>query len=480
VSAPRPPRQRARRGRPAGRAGLAAGGAARGGPTRARLLALRVLERVERGAAFADLALHAGLRAGGLGARDRALATDLVCGTLRWRGRLDYLLGRVIPRPLESLEAPVRTLLRLGAYQLVCQGGVPAPAAVDQAVRAARAIGVERATGLVNAALRRLAREHREIALPSHADDPVGHLVHALSLPEWLARRWIDELGAESAAALAAACNEVPPLAVRANPLRGGRDALLEDLRPRWPEARAARWSPLGVVLGHGGNPAADPAFAEGRFTVQDEGAQLVVALLDPRAGERALDVCAAPGGKATALAEQVGPAGRVVALDRHPRRLALALRDARRLGLGNLEIHVLDATRELAPAAPPASFARVLVDAPCSGLGTLRRNPDLRWRAQPGDPEALAPVQLALLRRAADALGPGGALVYSTCTLAPEENEAVVRAFLAERPEYRVAPRERAPEAVRPLLGDDGFLRCMPHLHGTDGFFAARLERSA
>jgi 16S rRNA (cytosine967-C5)-methyltransferase len=479
VSAPRPPRFRARRGRPAGPPGLAAGGTPRGGPTRARLLALRVLERVERGAAFADLALHAGFRGGGLGARDRALATDLVCGTLRWRGRLDFLLGRVIPRPFESLEAPVRTLLRLGAYQIVCQGGVPAPAAVDQAVRAARAIGVERASGLVNAALRRLAREHREIALPSLESDPVGHLVHALSLPEWLARRWIDQFGAAEAAALAAACNGVPPLTVRANALRCGRDELLAELRGRWPDARATRWSPLGAVLGHGGNPAADPAFAEGRFTVQDEAAQLVVALLDAKPGERALDVCAAPGGKATALAERVGPAGRVVALDRHARRLALVLRDARRLGLGNLETHVVDATQELAPAAPPASFARVLVDAPCSGLGTLRRNPDLRWRAQPGDSAALAPVQLALLRRAAGALGPGGALVYSTCTLAPEENEAVVSAFLAEKPEFRVAAREDLPACVRPLVGDDGFLRVFPHLHEADGFFAARLERS-
>jgi 16S rRNA (cytosine967-C5)-methyltransferase len=480
MSAPRPPGFRARRGRPAGRAGLAAGGTARGGPTGARLLALRVLERVERGAAFADLALHAGLRTGGLDSRDRALATELVCGTLRWRGRLDFLLARAIPRPFESLEAPVRTLLRLGAYQIVFLRGVPAPAAVDQTVRAARAIGVERASGLVNAALRRLAREHQEIALPALEDDPLGHLMHALSLPEWLARRWLDQLGPAEAAALASACNTVPPLTVRANSERNERDALLESLRPRWPELRKTRWAPYGVVLGLGGNPAADPAFAEGRFAVQDEGAQVAVALLDPRPGERALDTCAAPGGKATALAERVGPGGRVVALDRHARRLALVGREARRLGLANLELHVLDATGELAPAAPAGSFARVLVDAPCSGLGTLRRHPDLRWRVRPGDPEALAPIQLALLRRAAGALGPGGALVYSTCTIAPEENEAVVRAFLAERADFRLTPPAALPECVRPLVGDDGFLRTFPHLHDADGFFAARLERIA
>jgi 16S rRNA (cytosine967-C5)-methyltransferase len=469
---------RARRGRPAGRAGRAAGGSSRGGPTQARLLAVRVLERVERGAAFADLALHAGLRSGGLGVRERALATELVCGTLRWRGRLDWLLGRVLQRPVESLESPVRSLLRLGAYQIAFLESVPAPAAVDQAVRGARAIGVERAAGLVNAALRRLAREHREIPLPSLADDPVGHLVHALSIPDWLARRWLASFGPEEAAALAAACNQVPPLTVRANPLATSQGALVDELRPRWPEVRPTRFSAAGAVLGRGGNPAADPAFAAGRFSVQDEGSQLVVALLDPQPGERVLDTCAAPGAKATAAAERVGASGRVVALDRHPRRLGLVGREARRLGLANLELHAADARLELGPAGDAAAFDRVLVDAPCSGLGTLRRNADLRWRAAPGDSEALAPAQLALLRRAALALRPGGALVYSTCTLACEENESVVRAFLAGAAGFRLAPRSTVPLAVQPLLDEDGFLRTLPHRHDTDGFFAARLER--
>jgi 16S rRNA (cytosine967-C5)-methyltransferase len=474
VTAPRPPH--ARRRRPAGRAGLAAGGGERGGPTRARLLALRVLERVERGAAFADLALHAGLRGGGLGARDRALATELVCGTLRWRGRLDWLLAQVIPRPLESLEPPVRSLLRLGAYQIALLDAIPAPAAVDQSVRAARAIGLERAAGLVNAALRRLAREHRQLTPPSLEADPLGHLVHALSLPEWLARRWLEQLGAAEAAALAAASNAVPPLGVRCRDA-AARDALLEELRPRWPDARAMRFAPAGAVLGRGGNPAADPAFAAGRFAVQDEGSQLVVELLGARPGERALDVCAAPGTKANALAERVGPAGRVVAIDVNARRLALVGRESRRLGLANLALHAADARRDLSPVAPPASFERVLVDAPCSGLGTLRRNADLRWRVTQADVAELAPLQLALLRRAALALRPGGALVYSTCTLSPEENEAVVHAFLAEAPELRITPLEAVPAALRPLLGDDGFLRTFPHRHDADGFFAARLE---
>ncbi|HVH05029.1 MAG TPA: 16S rRNA (cytosine(967)-C(5))-methyltransferase RsmB [Myxococcota bacterium] len=471
--------RRARRGRPAGRAGMAAGGPERGGPSRARLLALRVLERVERGAAFADLALHAGLRNGGLGVRDRALATELVYGTLRWRGRLDWLLAQVIPRPIESLEPPVRSLLRLGAYQIVFLAGIPEAAAVDQSVRAARAIGVERAAGLVNAALRRLAREHAQLVPPTLEADPLAHLVHGLSLPEWIARRWLDRFGPAEAAALAAASNAVPPLTVRAAGVGAhDRDALLEELSARWPDARPTRYAPRGIVLGRGGNPAADPAFAAGRFAVQDEGSQLVVALLGAKPGESALDTCAAPGGKAAALAEDVGALGRVVAVDVHARRLALLGREARRLGLGNLGIHAADARGDLSPIAPPASFDRVLVDAPCSGLGTLRRNPDLRWRARPDDAEALGALQLALLRRAALALRRGGALVYSTCTLTFEENEAVVNAFLAEAPGFAVAPRDALPAPLRELAGDDGFLRTFPHRHDADGFFAARLER--
>ena len=209
---------------------------------------------------------------------------------------------------------------------------------------------------------------------------------------------------------------------------------------------------------------------------MQDEASQLVVELLAPRPGERVLDACAAPGTKATAIAERVGPGGEVVALDRSPSRLRLVGRDARRLGLANVTTHRLDASQPLPDLGGP--FDRVLVDAPCSGLGTLRRNPDARWRLRPEDVPRLAETQLAILRRAASALRPGGALVYSTCTLLPEENERVVAAFLEGAREFRPARRAAIPAAVRAVLGEDGWMRTFPHRHDTDGFFAARLER--
>jgi 16S rRNA (cytosine967-C5)-methyltransferase len=471
----RPARPRPKRGRPEA---SRAPGVRRGpGPTHSRILALRVLERVQRAGAYADLLLHAALGRSALSSADRAFATELVYGTLRWRGRIDFLLGRLLDRDLERLEPLVATALRLGAYQLLFTG-VPTQAAVDESVRCARAAGAERATGLVNAVLRRLAREHEAIPLPGLADDPLGHLTHALSLPGWIAARWLEELGPEAAAALARASNEVPPLCVRANRRAVTRERLLAELARRFPAAAPCRFARDGIVLGRRGAPGIDPAFLSGRFSVQDEASQLVVALLDPQPGERVLDACAAPGGKATAAAERVGDAGLVLALDRHPRRLELVERAARRLALPNLRTQVRDASRPLVDLQAGEPFDRVLVDAPCSGLGALRRNPDARWRIGPADPARLAETQLALLRSAATALRPGGSLVYSTCTLLAEENERVVDAFLREATDFALLPAERAPEEVRELLDGRGFLRCLPHLHDTDGFFAARFER--
>lgn len=461
-------------------------------PSEARALALRVLGRVSEAGAYADLALRAELGRCGLPARDRALATELVYGTLRWRGRLDALLARVLTHDpagqrlrrlhhrLDVLEPRVLDLLRLGAYQLVFCDRVPDAAAVSESVRLAHAAGLGRASGLVNAALRRLAREHRAIALPALADDPLGHLVHALSVPPWVATRWLAAFGPGEAAALAAALNQPAPRTLRANRRRGSREALLAELRTRGVDAVPCRFAPDGVRLVGPADPARDPAFVEGRMTMQDEASQLVVELLDPQPGERVLDTCAAPGGKATASAERVGPDGLVIAVDRHERRLGLVARDAERLGLANLRSLVADATRCLPDELAPGSFDRVLVDAPCSGLGAWRRNPDARWRATADAPTRLAAVQLAILRHAVPLLAAGGALVYSTCTLTPEENEAVVEQLLENAPELRRTPPAALPASLASLLDADGALRTLPHRHDADGFFAVRLEHRA
>lgn len=484
-----------RRGR--GRPDTGSDGSARRrgpGPTVARLIAVRVLERVERVRSYADLALHHALAQSNLSSVDRGLATELVYGTLRWRGRIDFALAHALERPLDELEPLVLTTLRIGAYQLIFSDRIPDSAAVDEAVRCARAIGAERATGLVNAVLRRTIRERESLALPSLESDPVGHLEHALSLPRWLGERWIADYGVEDAADLARAANAAPPLTVRANPLHGDRDRLLDLLKAQFPDARPCRYAPRGLVLGHGGDPGRDARFRAGEYSVQDEASQLVVELLAVEAHHAVLDVCAAPGTKTCAIAEQLeGGSGQVLALDRHSRRLALVARGARRLGLSSVRTLVRDATASLddlptdgtteadtaaAAASVSARFDRVLVDAPCSGLGAIRRNPDARWRIRPKDTVRLAEVQTTLLSRAARVVAPGGALVYSVCTVMREENEAVVEQFLEASPGFRRARTDELSPNLAELLDDAGDMRCHPHRHGTDGFYAARLVR--
>ena len=448
-------------------------------------MAARILERVLRVRAFANIALHHALARSTLSVADRALATQLVFGTLRWRGRIDYLLSQVVDRKLETLEPMVVSNLRLGAYQILFCDNIPTATAVDQAVHCTRALGPEKASGLVNASLRRLGREHARIPLPELDKDPLGHLVHALSIPQWVAEGWIDLYGPEQAAALAEISNQPPPLTVRPNRLRTSSDTLLEELRERFPEAIRCLYASDGLTLGRQGDAGREPAFLDGRFTVQDEGSQLVVDLLDPQPGEAILDTCAAPGTKTTAIAERMQDSGTVLAIDQHTGRLGLVARATRRLGLESIRTLARDATLSLddllegSISLPNGAFDRILVDAPCTGLGTLRRHPDARWRIQPEDCHELQTIQLALLERSATVLRPGGVLVYSTCTLRPDENENLVQRFLKQNPNFRLVPTETLPATLAPVLDPQGFLRCLPQIHDTDGFFAARMERT-
>ncbi|MCP4907895.1 MAG: 16S rRNA (cytosine(967)-C(5))-methyltransferase RsmB [bacterium] len=452
------------------------------GPTAPRLIAIRVIERVQRAGAFADLALHHALVQSRMPPADRGLATELVYGTLRWRGRLDYLISKALDRDLAKLEPLVTSALRVGAYQLFFSDRIPANAAVDEAVRCVRAMGLERATGLVNAVLRRLARDGEGYTFPDLALDAKGHLVHACSLPAWLADRWLEQYGPEEAAKLARIMNEPAPVTVRVNRTKTTREALLPMLEEKFPEAALCHFSPDGIVLGHKGDIGQDASFVAGRMSPQDEASQLVVELLDPQRGERILDTCAAPGTKSAAIAERLNGEGFVLALDRHGRRLQLVGRGMRRLEIGGVATLERDATRSLLDLTEKEGpFDRILIDAPCSGLGALRRNPDARWRLRPDDLTDLAKLQREILESAAAVLRPGGSLVYSTCTVTPEENESVIQGFMATRANWRIASRDEAPASLQSLIDEEGFLRLLPHrpeCHDMDGFFAVRLVR--
>jgi len=438
----------------------------------ARSIAFGVLRRVEEGGAFASRALDAALaEAGAIEPRESGLATELVYGTLRRALALDDALAPHSRRPLAEVDPAARVALRLGAYQLLFLG-TAAHAAVSESVALARSVDHGRAAGFVNAVLRALARDPRLPAPPPLEADPAGHVAAAESLPRWIAEEWVAWLGAAEALALARAMNGHAPLCLRSP----DRDGLVARARAAGLDASPAVRSPDGIVLA-GASVAALSRAAPGiPFQAQDEGAQLVTlyaagGLRGMRA--RVLDVCAAPGGKAFHLAEILAPGSEVVAVEVHPRKAEALRREAARRGLGAVRVIEADAARPV-PGLEPGSFDAVLVDAPCAGLGTLRRHPELKLRRAPADLPRLAAAQRAILGAAARYARTGAPVTYAVCSLSRVEGPEVAASLLAEG--FRRAPAPAGFPAD--CLGAEGDLLTLPHRHGTDGFYAARLLR--
>jgi len=445
----------------------------RAGPvSQSRYEALRILVRVEQDRAFADIVLEHALEHARLEPRDAALCTELVYGTLRWRRHLDWRLAPHLKRPLEKLDPWVRSLLRLTAYQLFFLDRVPRWAAVDEAVSLAKL--KSRRPGppeFVNAVLRSLTRA---TGAPPPPASPVEAAAVRCSFPDWIAARWLDRYGAAEAEALMVASNDRPPTTLRANALRTTREALGARVRDEeLASTHPTELAPEGLIVDHGA-AGRWAAFADGWCTVQDEASMLVARLLDPRPGELVGDVCAAPGTKATHLAELMGNRGRIVAMDPQAARLKLVSKAAARLGIGIIEPHVGSAA-SLAGRWRGRCDA-VLVDAPCSNLGVLRRNPDVKWRRGPDDLLRLQAKQQTIVAAAASMVKPGGRLVYATCSLEPEENEEVIASLPGHGSEWQPDT-----SASFPVPSDaEGFVRLLPHRHGTDGFTAIRLRRGA
>jgi len=448
----------------------------------ARTIAFDVLRRVEEGGAYASRALDAALaQAGALEPREAGLATELVYGTLRRALALDAALSPHSRRPLAELDPAARVALRLGAYQLLFLG-TPPHAAVGEAVALAKQVDHGRAAGFVNAVLRALLRAPAAPPPPPLAEDPAGHVAQAESVPRWLAEEWVAWLGPEEALALAAGMNRPAALAVRSPE----RERLLARLRAAGLTAAPAARSPDGVILAAGSvaelaraaqRPAAPgDAGPPPPFQVQDEGAQLVslFAAGDLRGRKvRVLDACAAPGGKAFHLAELLAPGSEVVAVELHPRKADALAAEATRRGLTGVRVICADAAKPI-PGLEAGSFDAVLVDAPCAGLGTLRRHPELKLRRRPEDLPRIAEVQRAILATCARYARPGAPVTYAICSLARVEGPDLVASFLAQG--FRRAP----PPAGFPAdaLTPEGDLLTVPHRHGADGFYAARLVR--
>jgi 16S rRNA (cytosine967-C5)-methyltransferase len=413
-------------------------------------------------------------------ARDHGLAAEIATGTLRWMGAIDAVIEAFGRRRLDRLDPEVLDILRLGVCQLQHLDRVPARAVVNDAVELAREGGKSSAGGFVNAVLRRVQRERLHLPLPSRpgpgdAQGALDYLSVTLSHPRWLVARWLARVGFDACEAWALFNNAPSPLTLRANTLVMTREDLARRLSAVGVAVSPARFAPDGLTVDDG-NPFDTPLHDDGAFFVQDEASQLVAAVAAARPGERVLDACASPGGKTAAMAAAMRNEGLVVAGDVRRRRVELLRQTVVRSRARTVRLARLDAAA--LPFGP--AFDLVLLDAPCSGLGTIRRDPEVRWRRTEAGLQVLSNVQRRMLECAAGAVKPGGRLVYATCSSEPEENEDLVAAFLSNHPEFEVeSPAETTGTSaeIRTLITPDGYLRTWPYAHGLEAFFAAVLR---
>jgi 16S rRNA (cytosine967-C5)-methyltransferase len=451
----------------------------------ARKIAYEVLRRVEAEGAYASEVLHAELGAR-VKAEDAGLATELVMGVLRWRRLLDFLLERQLKKPVARLDLPVTLSLRIGLYQLRFLERIPARAAVHESVELVKSARTTSAATLVNAVLRRASNEARVPAEKFVAPDaPIAARLGILhSHPTWMVERWLARVGEQQTIALLEANNHPPRLSSALHDLKR-REEIFTTLQRAGLRIEAGKILQSAFAVS-GGSPTRTESFRSGAISIQDEASQIIPLLLDVQANDRVLDLCAAPGGKTPPLVRAAGSRGLVVAADRHAHRLRAMREQFKRLALTNVRLIELDA----ASALPfGVLFDRVLVDAPCSGTGTLARHPEIRWRLQPEQLAEFHALQTALLRSALERLAPGGRLVYSTCSMEPEENEQVVAEALRDASGFQ---RNLASESARglknklvpgceseSLFDRDGYFRTTPGPLETDGFFAAVISKT-
>ncbi len=444
----------------------------------ARELALKVLHAVDEEEAYANLVLDRILERYRPDKLDRAFATELAYGVLRHLNTLDWLLGHFLRQPLASQNPWIRNILRLGAYQIMYMDRVPDSAAVNESAELARRYGHPGMVGFVNGVLRNLARRGRQIPFPDLNDDPVAHISLRYSHPAWLVRRWLKEYGLKETIALCQANNGPAPNTIRTNTLKVSREELMERLRDEGVTAEPTSFAPEGLKVAGFPSLHGFPPFEEGLFFVQDESSMLVGHALAPFPGTRVLDTAAAPGSKTTHLAQLMGDRGEIIALDIHPHKLTLIAANCRRLGITCIQPVKGDARQLGHRMCGWADF--VLLDAPCSGLGVLRRRPDARWRKKEASIAEMAALQKEMLDGVAPCLKPGGVLVYSTCTITREENLGQVEDFVTRHPEFVLEDLS----ALLPAGLDDqgtlsrGYIQLLPHRHGMDGFFIARLRK--
>jgi len=444
-----------------------------------RAVCLEILNRTEEADRLPDKLLTDSFKKyRHLSSLDRAFLTELTYGVFRRRQTLDWILSRFSKVSLEKIESTILNILRIGLYQILFLTRTPVSAAVNESVEMAKPIRGKGGAGFVNGILRSVVRQKEEIVFPKMEEDPALHLSVSQSYPLWLVHRWLEEMGAEGTLKVCADNNQIAPPTLRANTLKISRDRLIEALKEKGLEPFPTTYSKEGIVLKDPPPVSELPSLKEGLYVIQDEASQLVSAILDPKPGEKILDACAAPGSKTTHMAQRMGNEGEIVALDLTTGKLRLIEEACLRLNVKNVKVMKGDAYRPL-PIPENQRFDRILADVPCSGFGTLRRNPDLKWRKGEEDIRRLSLIQASILSNLSQYLKKGGTLVYSTCTIFREENEDVVEAFLKSHPEFVLDDLLKTLPTISHRFVQNGYFKTFPQGNGMDGFFVARLRKS-
>ena len=439
-----------------------------------RKIASLVLQSVETDDSFADILLDNFFEKYEIKRKDKALASELTYGVLRYRLLLDFYIEQLASRKIEDIKLKVLTPLRLGIYQILMLDRIPESAAVNESVK----LTPEFARGFVNAVLRGFVRKQNELKKPETIVDPVKMLSVSESHPEWMIKFLIDSIGYDETKLLLAANNKRPPLTLRVNTLRTGREAYIRMLEKAGIKAKAGEWSKTAVLLEDHIAVRGLPGYDDGLFAVQDEASQLVAQVLSPTPGWKILDACAAPGTKSMALMQEMEGRGRIMAVDIHEGRLTRLVSESKRLGIKNVSRVVSDSSKpiERSKKFKDILFDAALVDAPCTGLGTIRRHPEIKWRRKEEDIKERSDLQAKIIENVSSMIRPGGILVYSTCTFTKEENELAVSSILSSGEFELEDPSSFVTGSKR--LVKDNIIRTWTHQTGMDGFSIMRLKK--
>jgi len=446
-----------------------------------RRIALEILNKADKKGAHAKELLRSSFESRlRLSYQEKAFITELVYGILRWRDSIDWVIKQFSTFPHRRISRQIRNILRIGIYQILYLDNIPVQVSVDATVELVKALTNKKMASMVNGLLRNVERNRDRIAYPTLREDPVRAIALRYSHPVWLVEKWLQQYGVEETISLCKTNNTPPPFTIRTNTLKVTRQRLLENLQKEEVSCDAAQYSPEGIILYCPSDITRFSSFKKGWFFVQDEGAQLIAHLVDPKPEEQVLDLCTAPGGKSTHMAQLMNNQGRIVAIDISLEKIELMKENQSRLGTSIIEVVVADSACRL-PFKQGQRFDKVLLDVPCSGLGVLRRHPEGKWIKSVETISTMKRIQWEIILQASRFVKPGGVMVYSTCTLTAEENGHIVKAFLSIAGDtFQIdTPRVSLTPQLQAFIDSSGYFQTFPHRDSMDGFFGVRLRKT-